>query len=185
MPDRDLGAVLTNRPIIFPPAAGRDVEPMFESRRDDLVGGETQAIALLEAHALVRRLLQYHLLQQPELDTDRWPSLISSDTTRRVTAMAQFVVTHFREPLCASAIADSAHLNTNYAMTLFRATVGTTIDDYLTRCRVAKAQRLLITTSMTTVEIAYAAGFGSQSSFYVHFATACGCSPGRYRHHLR
>ena len=103
----------------------------------------------------------------------------------KVTAMAQFVVTNFRDPISATEIAEATHLNPNYAMTLFRETVGTTLGCYLTRCRVAEAQRLLITTSMTTAEIAYAAGFGSQSSFYTHFMRTCGSSPGAYRHRLR
>jgi AraC-like DNA-binding protein len=99
--------------------------------------------------------------------------------------MAQFTVSHFRQPITPLEIAKATHLNPNYAMTLFREAVGTTLGSYLTRCRVAEAQRLLITTSMTTTEIAHAAGFGSQSSFYAHFARTCGASPGAYRHNLR
>ncbi|WNY34019.1 helix-turn-helix transcriptional regulator [Curtobacterium flaccumfaciens] len=68
---------------------------------------------------------------------------------------------------------------------MFRQDVGTTIGEYLTRCRVAEAQRLLATTSMTTSEIAHAAGFGSQSSFYAHFTRACGSAPGAYRARAR
>ena len=39
--------------------------------------------------------------------------------------------------------------------------------------------------SMTTSEIAHAAGFGSQSSFYAHFTRACGSAPGAYRARAR
>jgi transcriptional regulator GlxA family with amidase domain len=70
-------------------------------------------------------------------------------------------------------------------MTLFRESVGTTVGSYLTRCRVAEAQRLLVTTAMTAAEVAHAAGFGSQSSFYTHFTRACGLSPSSYRKRLR
>jgi AraC-like DNA-binding protein len=70
-------------------------------------------------------------------------------------------------------------------MTLFRETVGTTLGAYLTRCRMAEAQRLLLTTGMTTSEIAHAAGFGSQSSFYAHFTRSCQVSPSAYRHGAR
>ena len=188
LPDRALSTVLSNQPIVLPTvAAGRDVESMFDSWRDDLIGGETQTVALLEAHALVRRLLHYFHLHQHRIDLEREPAIptASSESTHRVTTMAQFVVAHFRESLSISAIAESAHLNTNYATTLFRRTVGIPLSDYLVRCRVAEAQRLLITTSLTTAGIATASGFGSQSSFYAHFTLLCACSPGAYRRKLR
>lgn len=53
--------------------------------------------------------------------------------------------------------------------------------NYVTTCRVAEAQRLLLTTSMETTEIAGAAGFGSLSSFYEHVTAACGATPWEYR----
>lgn len=186
LPDRDLSELLMNRPIILPAdAAGRDVESMFESWRNDLTGGETETIALLEVHALVRRLLNYHVRYECASDDQRRTTVASGDNMRWATAMAQFTVSHFREAITPFDIAQATHLNPNYAMTLFRETVGTTLGSYLTRCRVAESQRLLITTSMTTAEVAHAAGFGSQSSFYAHFTRTCGSSPGAYRHNLR
>lgn len=186
LPDRDLSELLMNRPIIVQAdAAGRDIESMFESWRDDLTGGETEMIALLEVHALVRRLLNHHITHECAHDDDKRIAFASGDNMRWAVAMAQFTVSHFRQSITPLEIAKATHLNPNYAMTLFRETVGTTLGSYLTRCRVAEAQRLLITTSMTTAEIAHAAGFGSQSSFYAHFARTCGASPGAYRHNLR
>ncbi|TDE92651.1 AraC family transcriptional regulator [Occultella glacieicola] len=70
-------------------------------------------------------------------------------------------------------------------MTLFRRSVGATIGSYLTRYRVAAAQRLLISTVMTTAEIAHAAGFGSRSTFYTRFTRICGLAPGAYRTAVR
>ena len=48
-------------------------------------------------------------------------------------------------------------------------------------CRVAEAQRLLLTTSLRITEIADAAGFGSLSSFYQRMSAACGMTPREYR----
>ena len=95
--------------------------------------------------------------------------------------MAQYAVTHFREPVQTADVANAAHLHPNYAATIFKQAIGTTIGDYLARCRVAEAQRLLITTTMTTNEIAHTAGFGSLSSFYAVFGRACSQPPGEYR----
>jgi AraC-like DNA-binding protein len=98
-----------------------------------------------------------------------------------VAAMTRFIAERFREPLLVEQIAGAAHLSGAYAMTLFRHHVGSTISGYISRCRVAEAQRLLLTTSRPTAEIGYAAGFGSQSAFYEQFTRASGTSPGRYR----
>jgi len=187
LPDHDLSEILMNRMIILPAeAGGKYVEATFDSWTRDVGAEETVTIALLEVQALVRRLLQQHRRRTTSTSSERHRTAIApGDGMSKVTAMAQFVVTNFRDPISATEIAEATHLNPNYAMTLFRETVGTTLGGYLTRCRVAEAQRLLITTSMTTAEIAYAAGFGSQSSFYTHFMRTCGSSPGAYRHRLR
>jgi AraC-like DNA-binding protein len=154
---------------------------MFKSWTSDLKSCEGETIALLEAHAVTRRALRHHLQSSSDADENQTLPAATGDCMMRITTMAQFMTTHFRQNISMSDIASSAHLSPNYAMTLFRDMVGTTLGNYLTRCRVAEAQRLLITTSMTTLAIAHAAGFGSQSSFYDHFTRLCGSSPGTYR----
>jgi AraC-like DNA-binding protein len=189
MPREYLSDLLMSRPIVLPEvAAGRDVESMFHSWMSDLVGEGTQEFALLEIHALVRRLLHWHAEHGGPADgaadaPAQGPAHLHG--MQHVVDMARFVVANFRADITTADIAQAAHLNGNYAMSLFRDTVGTTLGAYLTRCRVAEAQRLLITTAMTTAEIAHAAGFGSQSSFYAHFSRICGQSPSAYRHGLR
>ncbi|MBC7724197.1 MAG: helix-turn-helix domain-containing protein [Burkholderiaceae bacterium] len=179
---RDLNEVLQGRPVIVPTgAAGRDVESMFMCWMRELEDEDGETIALIEAHALVRRLLGYHRRSTGHATALTLAGTGASESMQRVTAMAQFIVAHFREPVTTAEIADAVHLNTHYAMSLFRRSVGTTLGDYLTRCRVSEAQRLLLTTTLGAIEIAHAAGFGSQSSFYAHFTRICACSPGDYR----
>lgn len=179
LPDHDLGAMLLNRPIVVPTsAAGRDVESMLGSWQHDFADDGAEVIAALEAQALVRRLLRHH---RAELDSRAEGPHGTAGTMQRVLGMVRFVVERFREPIGVAEVAASAHLNPQYAMTVFRQDVGTTIVEYLTRCRIAEAQRLLTTTSLTTAEVAHAAGFGSLSSFYAHFTRACGAAPAAYR----
>lgn len=75
--------------------------------------------------------------------------------------------------LVVADIAASVHLTTSHAMTVFRRAVVAPLGDYVTMCRVAVAQRLLLTISLKTTEIAGTAGFGSLSSFYDHVTAAC------------
>lgn len=182
LPNDDLSDLLTNRPIVLPAeSAGRDVESMFVSWLDDLNGGATEEPALLEIHALVRRLLHYRSLHGDEQGRHTDAPRAHHNAMGHVAEMARFVATNFRSNISPADIARVTHLNPNYAMTLFKETVGITLGAYLTRCRLAEAQRLLLTTTMTTTEIAHTAGFGSQSSFYAYFTRVCGRSPSAYR----
>jgi len=181
LPERFVADVLTSTVLVVPTAAvGRHVDALFAAWQDDLAAGGDDETTLLEAHALVRRVLAAHHAH----DADATGGGPSPDTAR-VTRMAQFTAEHFREPITPADIARAVNLTPGYATTLFRQTLGVPLGEHLVRFRVAEAQRLLLTTSLTTSAVAHAAGFGSQSSLYAQFARACGCSPGAYRRGLR
>jgi AraC-like DNA-binding protein len=135
---------------------------------------DLHAIALLEIQAGVRRLLRSAVPADHEADA-------VPDAVRHVVAMARYLTEHFREPVRAADVAAAVHLNPNYAMTLFRQVLGTTVHTYLTDRRIAEAQRQLLTSTATTRRIAEDTGFGSHSGFYAAFVQACGMPPGRYR----
>jgi len=97
------------------------------------------------------------------------------------TVMAAHISEHFREPLRVADIAAIAHVHPSTAAEMFRRSMGVTIGDYLAQCRIAEAQRLLISTDATTTEVAARAGFGSTSRFYARFLQDCGMPPGVYR----
>ncbi len=101
------------------------------------------------------------------------------------TEMASHVATHFREPLAVADVAGAVHLHASTAAAVFRREMGVTIGEYLAQCRVAEAQRLLISTDATTSEIALRAGFGSTSRFYERFVRDTGIAPAAYRRAMR
>ncbi|RZU53426.1 AraC family transcriptional regulator [Krasilnikovia cinnamomea] len=137
---------------------------------------ELSAIALLEIQAYTRRLLH-----EAEPDTRAESRARRDDAVVRATAMARFIAEHFAERITVADVADVVHLHPRYAMTIFRRVVGLTVGQHLEQCRVAEAQRLLITSDATAAEIAHAAGFGSVSRLYAAFTPACGQSPAAYR----
>ena len=147
---------------------------------DDAGDDDSAEIALLEIQAAVRRVLRASSLANPEPPADGAGS-VPAARLRQVSAMAQHVRDNHRAPLAIADIAASVHLTPSHAMTVFRRTAGVTLGDYVTMCRIAEAQRLLLTTSMKVTEIAEAAGFGSLSSFYEHASAACGMTPREYR----
>lgn len=110
---------------------------------------------------------------------------VSARSLEAAAAMCRYVMLHFRETLHVADVARAAGLHPQYAMTLFRETIGTTIGDYLTGWRLSEAQRLLVGTSATTSQVAFAAGFGSVSQFYECFTLRCGRTPREYRLAMR
>ncbi|TQL91084.1 helix-turn-helix domain-containing protein [Pseudonocardia kunmingensis] len=182
LPEQAVGELLRGTPLItrqpeYPDSAA------FARWSQDLGSDapDVNAIALLEIQAGVRRLLRSALPQADaaEAGGSRRPEV--TDAVRHVVAMARFITEHYREPIQAADVAAAAHLHPNYAMTVFREVLGTTIHTYLTDRRIAEAQRLLLTGTATTSEIAESSGFGSHSGFYAAFAQACGVPPGAYR----
>lgn len=59
--------------------------------------------------------------------------------------------------------------------------LGVPLRDFLRQRQLAYACRLLETTNVSTVEIAYAAAFGTRPTFYRCFVAAFGITPGEYR----
>ncbi|MEO6907096.1 MAG: helix-turn-helix domain-containing protein, partial [Abditibacteriaceae bacterium] len=59
-----------------------------------------------------------------------------------------------------------------------------TLNMYLTRQRVAHAQRLLAMTALPILDVAAESGFNSISRFYEAFKTESGCTPRAFRKRL-
>lgn len=99
----------------------------------------------------------------------------------KVEQMACLIAQRYIERLTIEDIGKEVKLHPNYAMSLFQKTFGTTLIEYLTQHRVSHSQRLLATTDMKIVDVAFSSGFGSISRFNDAFRRACGCSPREYR----
>jgi len=187
LPTEQVAVLLRARPVVVPAAAlVRDVAALFASWHHDVLDGGQHTVVMLEAQAFVRRVLAGATREEPESGPSaECVPLPQSGATERATAMAQFVAENYRSPITAADVAGAVHLSPSHAMTLFKRVIGTTVGTYIARCRVAEAQRLLITSDRTTAEIAHAAGFTAQSSFYDTFRQVCGVAPGTYRRHFR
>ena len=191
LPEVQTAPLLSAQPqITHAPDLAQRIAHMAE-RWDHEVGGpepgtttgiadESEQIALLEIQAAVRRILRASSRPHPQASRGDAGS-VPAARLGQVSAMAQYVRDNYSAPITVADIAAAVHLTPSHAMTVFRRTAGVTLGSYVTMCRVAEAQRLLLTTSMKTMEIAEAAGFGSLSSFYEHVTAACGMTPREYR----
>ena len=95
--------------------------------------------------------------------------------------LACFIAKNYQQPLTSESIAAANELHPNYAMNLFRKAFGTTMTAFMVQHRLSHAQRLLVTTDDTILNVAMEAGFQSLSRFNEAFKEECGCSPRDYR----
>jgi AraC family transcriptional regulator len=88
---------------------------------------------------------------------------------------------HFAEPLSLEFIASSVGVHPVYLAAAFRKHQRCTIGDYVRQLRVEYACRAMLKPEVSLIEIAFAAGFSSQSHFSRTFKQLTGMSPAQYR----
>lgn len=181
VPEGTLTRLLDGRPLLASSADPAADAACFRRWQTDLVrrAPELRAAMLWESQARICRLV---FEESAVRDPGGSDGQGGDELVRRVATMASYIASHFQEPLSIREVAETVNLHPRYAMTLFRQTVGLTLGAYLTRYRMAEAQRLLLVTNLSVTQVAFRAGFGSLSRFYDQFTRSCGVPPGSYRH---
>lgn len=101
---------------------------------------------------------------------------------RRAMRSALWIDEHAAEPIGLAAMAHEAGLGTFHYLRTFATVLGVTPHQYLLRCRLRRAARLLVLQPERAVtEIALDVGFADLSNFVRSFRRAAGCSPQRWR----
>lgn len=181
---------LLGRGIVIDSCARESDEILLRQWRRDLSAKRKARRALVEneiAARLQRLALDFVEDSASEgnaLQAGSTPGAASGEALRYTQRMAELISDKFGEELNIGEIARHVGLHPGYAMTLFREQTGSTLGAYLTRQRIAHAQRLLATTSLSILEIAGDSGFNSLSRFYEAFKTETHCTPRQFRARL-
>lgn len=130
-------------------------------------------------HAIVESEIETRL-RRIALGTDGEPA-VKSTSGDALSRLLTLLCAHASESATVSDIAARAGLHAKYASRLFKSSLGITALEFLHRLRVSHAQRLLSTTSLRVLEVAFESGFNSASQFYEAFERICGESPGSFR----
>lgn len=127
-------------------------------------------------------LLRFATAVADDPGTESRPGRTENATTAgKAERMAGYIARHYQEAITVEDVARHVELHPNYAMTLFKRTFKTTVNEYLTQYRIAQAQRLLSTTDDKVLDVGLESGFRTASCFYEAFRKECGCSPSVYR----
>lgn len=155
---------------------------MFEQWIHDVEDELLAPAVALEIQARLLRLAR-HLTDEPEENERQLPVQLESQD--KAEQMACFISRSYGQRLTIPQIAADVDLHPDYAATLFKKTFGTTIVNFITRHRIAHAQRLLLTTDDQIISIAGDAGFDSLSRFNRAFKQITGMTPREYRRERR
>ena len=110
--------------------------------------------------------------------------VFASKDTEYGTMIAQairYIRKHYQERLTLEDTASAVSLSPNYFSRIFNAKMHISFSSYVNRLRVEQAQRLLLNTRLSLVEIAGVVGFEDQSYFSKVFKSFTTLSPGQYR----
>lgn len=172
--------ILGGKIFVEPEASSAGDVEMFNQWIGDLQSPQklTERALMLEVEA---RLLRFG--NAVAAQTDVRPTRLNCDShsARRIQEMIFFIASNYTESITSGAVGKSAGLHPNYATSLFRKVVGTTLTSYITRFRVSHARHLLATTNCKVVDVAMRSGFSSLSRFNDAFKRSCGRSPRDFR----
>lgn len=102
-----------------------------------------------------------------------------------VESMTRFIYENGHTEISAEDVAKSVGYHPNYAMAVFKRSVGVSIKKAILRHRLDTAQALLLSTDRAISDVAFSSGFGSLSSFYAAFTKRFNASPVAFREQLR
>jgi transcriptional regulator GlxA family with amidase domain len=93
----------------------------------------------------------------------------------------RFAEQHLGGRIALTDVARHVGLSADHFSRLFRCALGIPFGEYVNRCRVEHAQRILAGSSRRVAEVAYACGFESVPHFNRVFRRVTGTSPTRFR----
>jgi len=101
-----------------------------------------------------------------------------------ILALQQYLDAHYTEIDSVSEVAEHFFYSREYVSRLFKKYYDTTILDYIHKLRISKS-RTLIAEGMPIIDVCYAVGFSSLSTFIRAFRAATDMTPSEYRRMVR
>lgn len=102
-------------------------------------------------------------------------------TEKKIYAVANYIHTHYAEPLSLELLAQKFFIGSCYLSHQFKSITGFTLTDYIQMTRVRNLQSMLINTGIPITEAALSCGFTSFSQFNRVFQKHIGMAPSQYR----
>lgn len=106
---------------------------------------------------------------------------VEIDLGNPIQSAVRFIQKHYHEPIKLNDVADGVYLSASHFSRLFKAEMGMTFIEYLTKYRVEQSKKLLKMTLLPIEVIASNTGFANASYFSTTFKRLEGKTPTEYR----
>jgi len=116
--------------------------------------------------------------EQPDLHAEKKRS------KKQITDEVESIITtQYQSPLTLESIAKAMHFTPNYLGMVFKSVKKLSINRFLMKTRIEKAEELLLKSDFSINEIAECCGFGNLTYFYTSFKKETGITPSDFRQH--
>ncbi|HJT15564.1 MAG TPA: AraC family transcriptional regulator [Dongiaceae bacterium] len=113
--------------------------------------------------------------------SDKTPAINPARDRRRAVETALWLEQHAHQAIDLDTVSQQAGLSPFHFLRLFARVLGVTPHQYLVRCRLRHAARLLADPARSVTDVAFDVGFADLSNFVRTFRRAAGVSPRAFR----
>jgi AraC family transcriptional regulator len=170
---------------LVPRLGARDplVERLALEVRDALTDPDPNAPIYIDylTRAVAARLIRAHSTRTVPRPEAKAGTLTHTQLDRAI----DYMEAHLDKPLALLDIAQAAGLSATHFARRFKHSTGSAPHQYLMRCRVERAQRLLAETDNAIAQVAFACGFAHQEHLTRVFRRLSGETPARFRRSAR
>ena len=154
-------------------------EELFRNTVDAFVRGPANNRFFLKT--CVMQILSNAITEWASTGMLRSPTLSIRCNHPRITRVKNHIDDNCIKRLKLGDLAEVAGLSPNFLCKIFKDITGENIIDYVNRCRINKAKKLLLDTNQAVKGIAYECGFENETYFFTLFKKKEGLSPSEYR----
>ncbi|MBD2771358.1 helix-turn-helix domain-containing protein [Iningainema tapete] len=127
------------------------------------------------ATAISAHLVQYYSTSKPKIR-----SYSNGLPQARLRQATEYIYEHLAQNPSLTEMAQMVQMSPYYFSRLFKQSTGLTPHQYLIKCRIEQAKRLLKTTNLSIAKIAQQVGFVDQSHLTRHFKRHVGVPPSQF-----
>jgi len=138
-----------------------------------------RTFAAEEEARLILKQLMIHLLRQDRAEPVERKA--SNQLTESIHEVANYIRQHPAIPHRVDDLAARAGLSARYFSIKFKELIGTSVQTYMIRCRIERAQHLLLHAGMNVTEVADTLGYRDIFFFSRQFKQYTGKSPSEFR----
>lgn len=99
----------------------------------------------------------------------------------KINKALQYIDEHFTENVTTAELSRMVHLSEGYFCHLFKEVTGSSSKEYILVMRIRKAEKLLVSSSMSITDVCYTCGFSDPNYFTRVFKKKTGKKPTQYR----